>query len=53
MARFVAYGHAGIDAALKAAGARYYDWGGRGLRDADKPKADEVATPEAPKPEAH
>ncbi len=31
-----------MDAALKAAGARYYDWGARGLRDAEKPTADEV-----------
>lgn len=32
----------GMDAALKAEGARYYDWGSRGLRDAEKPTADEV-----------
>jgi threonine aldolase len=31
-----------IDKALKAAGARYYDWGTRGLSDAEKPGADEV-----------
>lgn len=30
------------DAALKAAGSRYYDWGARGLTDAQKPKAHEV-----------
>lgn len=30
------------DAALKAAGSRYYDWGARGLTEAQKPAADEV-----------
>jgi threonine aldolase len=30
------------DAALKAAGARYYDWGARSLSEAEAPKPDEV-----------
>jgi threonine aldolase len=30
------------DAALKAAGARYYDWGARSLAEAEAPQADEV-----------
>lgn len=30
------------DAALKAAGSRYYDWGARGLTEAQKPKTDEI-----------
>ncbi len=31
-----------VDAALKAAGSRYYDWGARGLRDDERPSADEI-----------
>jgi threonine aldolase len=31
-----------VDAALKAAGARYYDWGGRGLREDEKLAGDEM-----------
>jgi threonine aldolase len=30
------------EAALKAAGARYYDWGSRGLEGAERPRQDEV-----------
>ncbi len=31
-----------IDQALKSAGSRYYDWGARGLPEAQKPGADEI-----------
>ena len=33
---------AGMDRALRAAGARYYDWGARGLTSMQAPRADEV-----------